>query len=141
MPSCFKRVGSCVYTRCMRRIVAAVLLCLVGALLPAATLASLTAPQTLLPVCCRTHGAHACAMGGAPSLLHEHGPAFRSPACPFGQALRAITTVTISTGTVQQMAFGLALMGLCLAMIADVVAGRFLRRFIPRGPPSFLFSL
>lgn len=132
---------ACVYTRVMRRMVAAMLLCLVGALLPAATLASLAAPQTLLPVCCRTHGAHACAMGGTASLLHEHGPAFRAPGCPFGQALRAVTTVTISIGFLRQTVFGLASLGLCLAMIADVVAGRFLRRFVPRGPPVLLFSL
>ena len=80
----------------MRRIAAFVLLCVFGALLPSATMMALAAPQQLVPICCRAHGAHACVMGSAASASTDAAPALRQPGCPFGQSLRAVTTVSIS---------------------------------------------
>ncbi len=80
-------------------------------------------------------------MGSGSVAIHSSGPALRAAGCPYGQAFRAITTVTISAGFSKTFGLGLAVLGLSFAMLADVVAARFRRRFVPRGPPSFLFSL
>jgi hypothetical protein len=120
----------------MRRIAALVLLWVFGTLLPSATVMALAAPQQLLPICCRAHGAHSCimvAMAGAPS---DAGPTLRQAACPFGQSLRAITTVTIFTDFTSCARFGLAAADIDRQAIADAVATRILRRSAPRGPPS-----
>jgi hypothetical protein len=120
----------------MRRIAALVLLCVFGTLLPLATVMALAAPQQLLPICCRAHGAHSCimgALGGAPS---DAGPTLRQAACPFGQSLRATTTVTVSTDFTSRARFGLAAADVERQAIADAVATRMLRRSAPRGPPS-----
>lgn len=118
----------------MRRIAALVLLCVFGALLPSATVVALAAPQQLLPICCRAHGAHACMMG---LMAHsDTGPTLRQPACPYGQSLRAITTVTISADFASDAGFALAVANMDRQLIADTVATRILRRSAPRGPPS-----
>jgi hypothetical protein len=120
----------------MRRIAAVALLWVFGTLLPSATVMALAAPQQLLPICCRAHGAHSCimrAMSGAPS---DAGPTLRQPACPFGQSLRATTTVTIFTDFTSRARFGLAIADIDRQAIADAVATRILRRSAPRGPPS-----
>ena len=63
-------------------------------------------------------------------------PTLRQPACPFGQSLRAITTVTISADFTSRTSFGLAVANIDRQLIADAVATRVLRRSAPRGPPS-----
>jgi hypothetical protein len=120
----------------MRRIAALVLLCVFSALLPSATVIALAAPQQLLPICCRAHGAHACIMGAAVNASSEAGPTVRQPACPFGPSLRALTTVTISADFSRRTSFELAAAHIDRQAIADAVATRMLRRSAPRGPPS-----
>ncbi len=131
-------VRNTVYTHCMRRVAAAILLSFLGVSLPLATVLALSAPQLLLPICCRTHGAHACVMGSAALASPDTGPTLRQVACPFGQALRAITTVTISAGSAQRVNLGLAAIGMTLACLTGTAPFRFPRRFAPRGPPSLL---
>jgi hypothetical protein len=121
----------------MRRIAALLLLCVFEALLPSATVAALAAPQQLLPICCRAHGAHACVMGSMDNGSSDAGPTLRQPACPFGQSLRAITTVTLSANFTSDASFKLAVTNIDRQLIADAVATRILRRSAPRGPPSF----
>jgi hypothetical protein len=118
----------------MRRIAAIVLLYVFGAMLPSATATALAVPQQLLPICCRTHGAHACVMGAVASS--DAAPTLRQPACPFGQSLRAITTATISADFSSRTSFSLAIANIDQQLIADAVATRVLRRSAPRGPPS-----
>jgi hypothetical protein len=118
----------------MRRFAALVLLCVFGTLLPLATVTALAAPQQLLPICCRAHGAHSCVMGGMASS--DAAPALRQPSCPFGQSLRAITTVTITADFSSRTSFALAVANIDRQLIADAVATRVLRRSAPRGPPS-----
>jgi hypothetical protein len=120
----------------MRRIAAFLLLCVFGALLPAATALALAAPQQLLPICCRAHGAHACVMGFPSGASSDAAPALRQPACPFGQSLRAITTVKLSANLASRGTFGFATANIDRQLVADVVATRMLRRSAPRGPPS-----
>ena len=124
------------YTHCMRRIAAIALLCVFAALLPAATALALAAPQQLLPICCRAHGAHACVMGSIPSASPDGGPTLRQPGCPFGQNLRAITTGSITADFTTRTRFGLVVVSIGRQIIADAVATRMLRRSAPRGPPS-----
>jgi hypothetical protein len=119
----------------MRRIAALVLLCVFGALLPSATVIALAAPQQLLPICCRAHGVHSC-MGSMANAPSDAGPALRQPGCPYGQSLRAITTVTISADFTSSTSFALAVTNIDRQLIADAVATRILRRSAPRGPPS-----
>jgi hypothetical protein len=121
----------------MRRIAALLLLWVFGALLPSATVMALAAPQQLLPICCRTHGAHSCIMGAAGGASSDAAPTLRQPGCPFGQSLRATTTVTISTDFTSRASFALAAADIDRQAIADAVATRMLRRSAPRGPPSF----
>jgi hypothetical protein len=106
-------------------------------LLPSATVMALAAPQQLLPICCRAHGAHSCIMGALGSASSDAGPTLRQPACPFGQSLRATTTVTIYTDFTSGARFELAAADIDRRAIADAVATRMLRRSAPRGPPSF----
>jgi|ERR1700722_9216451 hypothetical protein len=122
----------------MRRIAALVLLCLFGALLPSATVVALAAPQSLLPICCRAHGAHACIMGSAPDSYSDAGPALRQAGCPH-QGLRAVTTGSITADLAPRKLFGLIATNIDRQAIADAVATRVLRRSAPRGPPSSPF--
>jgi hypothetical protein len=122
-----------VYTHFMRRIAAIVLLCVFGTLLPSATAITVAAPQPLVPICCRTHGAHSCISGMVSS---DTAPTLRQPACPFGQSLRAITTVTILADFRSNTRFALVVANIDRQLVADVVATRVLRRSAPRGPPS-----
>jgi hypothetical protein len=119
----------------MRRIAALMLLCVFGTWLPSATVIALAAPQQLLPICCRAHGAHSCILSAAAS---DAGPTLRQAACPYGQSLRAITTVTISAHFTSCTSFALSVANIDRQLIADVVATRMLRRSAPRGPPSYL---
>jgi hypothetical protein len=123
----------------MRRIAAIMLLCVFGGLLPSATVLALAAPQQLLPICCRAHGAHDCVMGAMASAPSDAGPMLRQAACPFGQSLRAITTATITADFACRTSFKLTVTGMSQQRIADAVAIRVLRRFAPRGPPSSFF--
>jgi hypothetical protein len=124
------------YTHLMRRIAALMLLCVFGGLLPSATVLALAAPQQLLPICCRAHGAHSCVMGSDVVASSDAGVTLRQAACPLGQSLRAITTGTISADFACRTSLGLTVIGISRLRNADVVAGRFLRRAAPRGPPS-----
>ena len=131
-----RRARRGVYTHCMRRTAAIALLWIFGALLPAATALALVAPQQLLPVCCRAHGAHACVMGSLPTASTESGPMLRQPGCPYGQNLRAVTTGSFTAATTARTRFGLVVVSLDRQLLADAVATRMLRRSAPRGPPS-----
>jgi hypothetical protein len=108
--------------------------------LPSATVVALAAPQQLVPICCRAHGAHACAMGPAASIIADAGPTLRQAACPFGEVLRAITTVTISTGFSHNVILGLVAIGMSWVCLAGLVVAYRRRPFAPRGPP-FSFSV
>src|ERR1700684_4053183 len=66
----------------MRRIAALVLLCVFGTLLPSATVLALAAPQQLLPICCRAHGAHSCIMGSM-----ADASSYAAPTAPARMAL------------------------------------------------------
>ncbi|MEA2259882.1 MAG: hypothetical protein QOH35_3971 [Acidobacteriaceae bacterium] len=124
-----------VYTHCMRRIAAIALLCVFATLLPAATALALTAPEQLLPICCRAHGAHACVMGSMASASPDAGPLLRQPACPYNQSPRAVTNGSITADFTARTRFGLVIVSLDRQLMADAVATRMLRRSAPRGPP------
>ena len=116
----------------MRRIAAFVLLCVFGTVLPSATVVALAAPQQLVPMCCRAHGAHSCVMGVSTSA----GAGFRQAACPFGPSLRAISSVTLSADFSSRIVFGLVAANAEQQLIADEVASSVLLRSAPRGPPT-----
>jgi hypothetical protein len=127
----------------MRRIAALMLLCVFGGLFPSATLLALAAPQQLLPVCCRAHGAHACgSMAEMAASTPASDPQVRQIGCPYGQGLHAITTATITADFAYRTRIELTVTGLSQQHIADAIAARFLRRSAPRGPPSsFSFAI
>jgi hypothetical protein len=62
----------------MRRILAIALLIAFGFPLVAPAFASPTGPEASLPPCCRSHGAHHCAMMHPTSAR----PSFNAPPCP-----------------------------------------------------------
>jgi hypothetical protein len=64
-----------------RRILAITLLIAFASPLAAPLLAATAGPEASLPSCCRTHGAHACAMMHLRGI--SSGPAFHAPPCPF----------------------------------------------------------
>jgi hypothetical protein len=121
----------------MRRIAAAILLCVFGALLPSATAIALAAPQQWVPICCRAHGAHACIMGAEAGASSDAGPALRQPACPYRQGLRAITTGSIAGYLTSHIRFGIVVTHIGRQSTADQVTKSVPRGSIPRGPPSF----
>jgi hypothetical protein len=120
----------------MRRMAAIALLCVFGALLPAATVLALAAPQQLLPICCRAHGAHACVMGSLSSAAPDAGPMLRQPGCPYNQSLRAVTTGSIIADFTARTRLGLVVFSIDRQLLAEAAATRVLRRSAPRGPPS-----
>jgi hypothetical protein len=120
----------------MRRIAAIALLCVFATLLPAATAMALAAPEQLLPICCRAHGAHACIMGSMASASPDTAPLLRQPACPYNQNPRAVTSGSIAADFTARTRFGLVVVPLDRQLLADAVATRMLRRSAPRGPPS-----
>jgi hypothetical protein len=64
-----------------RRILAITLLIAFASPLAAPLLAATNDPDASLPSCCRTHGAHHCAMMHLRGM--SGGPAFYAPPCPF----------------------------------------------------------
>jgi hypothetical protein len=125
-----------VYTHCMRRIAALMLLCVFGALLPSATAIALAAPQQLVPICCRAGGAHSCVMGSLARSSAHAGAELRAPGCPYRQGLRAVTTGSITADFAARTRFGLVAIDTGRQRLADTVASSVLRRSAPRGPPS-----
>ena len=75
-------------------------------------------------------------MGSMADAPSDAAPTLRQAACPYGQSLRAITTVTISADFTSRTSFALAAANIDRQLIADAVATRMLRRSAPRGPPS-----
>ena len=75
-------------------------------------------------------------MGAIANVDSDAAPTLRQAACPYGQSLRAITTVTISADFNFRTSFALAVANIDRQFIADAVATRMLRRSAPRGPPS-----
>jgi len=121
-----------------RRILAITLLIAFASPLGAPLFAATIEPESSLPSCCRTPGAHACAMmhlGGASA-----GPAFHAPPCPFyPTATAAPRLLTASLG---------ASLSASLQVGLDPTPSapgprRAARSFIPsanlkRGPPTLL---
>ena len=66
----------------MRRILAITLLIAFGFPLLAPAFAATADPEASLPPCCRSHGAHHCAMMHR-MLAASNGPSFNAPPCPF----------------------------------------------------------
>jgi hypothetical protein len=97
---------------------------------------ALAAPEQLLPICCRAHGAHACIMGSMGSASPDTGPLLRLPACPYNQNPRAVTTGSMTADFTARTRFGLVAVSLERQLLADAIASRVLRRSAPRGPPS-----
>ncbi len=131
-----RRSGHSVYTHCMRRIAALLLLCVFGALLPSATVVALAAPQQLLPICCRAHGAHACMMGKQPPRPRKQDLCCANPDAHLGRASEPsprLPSPQISPRAPASLLLSPTLIG---SGIADAVATRILRRSAPRGPPS-----
>jgi hypothetical protein len=64
-----------------RRILAITLLIAFASPLVAPVFAATANPEASLPACCRTHGAHHCAMMHMSGI--SGGPAFHAPPCPF----------------------------------------------------------
>jgi hypothetical protein len=64
-----------------RRILAVTLLIAFASPLVAPLLAATANPEASLPACCRTHGAHRCAMMHMSGI--SGGLAFHAPPCPF----------------------------------------------------------
>jgi hypothetical protein len=64
----------------LRRMLAITLLIAFGSPLVLPLFAATADPEASLPTCCRSHGAHHCAMTHARSA--SSGPALQAPACP-----------------------------------------------------------
>ena len=78
----------------MRRALAITLLLAFASPLVLSISAATADPDASLPACCRTHGAHHCAMMHA-MLAADRGPAFTAPPCPHYPA--AITLPALAT--------------------------------------------
>jgi hypothetical protein len=70
----------------VQRLIAKLLTCWMLLLVPGATALELMQPQMLLPICCRTAGAHHCSSG---ITAHHHGPSWRSAQCKFAHLSHA----------------------------------------------------
>lgn len=70
----------------MQRWVANLLMGWLLFLVPGSTALAFAQPQQLLPVCCRTHGAHHCALA---QHRPQTGPAWRATGCPYAHLQHA----------------------------------------------------
>ena len=77
-------------------------------------------------------------MGSAARLIQDSGPTFRQPACPFGEVLRAITTVAASPSFLYSGTLGLVAIGMSWLCLVGIVAAHRRDPFAPRGPPLSL---
>lgn len=80
----------------MRRILAITLLIAFGFPLVAPVFVATADPEASLPPCCRSHGAHHCAMMHM-MLMASTGPVFTPPPCPFYPA--PATPVRVATAS------------------------------------------
>ena len=93
----------------MRRILAIALLIAFGsptfASLAAPLFAANTDPEAALPACCRSHGAHHCAMRHSVAAPTPTGPAFTTPPCPlYPTASTPLRLATASLNTPLRLA-------------------------------------
>jgi hypothetical protein len=107
-------------------------------LLPSATVFALEAPEQLLPICCRAHGAHSCIMGMMQDSSSDAGPLLRDLGCPYRQGLHAVTTGSLTADFSSRARFGFLVANVERQATADFIATSVLRRSVPRGPPSSL---
>jgi len=84
----------------LRRILAITLLIAFGLPLVAPAFAATTDPEASLPPCCRSHGAHHCAMMHSMMLALSSKPAFVPPPCPFYPAPATPVRTTTASLTV-----------------------------------------
>jgi hypothetical protein len=70
------------YTRSMRRMLAIMLLVAFGSPLVAPLFAATADPEASLPLCCRSHGTHHCAMMHL-MAVRPSDPAMQAPPCPY----------------------------------------------------------
>jgi hypothetical protein len=80
----------------VQRLITNLLLGWLVLLMPGAAALDLGQPQQLLPACCRTHGAHHCALAAdAGALAAAPGaPAWKAPGCPWTHLLHAALLLT-----------------------------------------------
>jgi len=122
----------------MRRILAIALLIAFGSPLVAPIFAATADPEASLPPCCRSHGAHHCAMMHMRAQSTSSGPAFTPPPCPLYP-----TPATPSRIGAASLATPLQLIAAHLATPAPPTrsASHPARNFLPsanlkRGPPT-----
>ncbi|MGI8770306.1 MAG: hypothetical protein ACR2JE_02610 [Acidobacteriaceae bacterium] len=119
----------------MRRLLAILTLCVTALLLPAATALSLAAPQSLLPACCRAHGAHHCAMRSAENGAGQHGLQLRGVACPFAHPSLAVLTVPALPAPTQLHSLHLPITRIEQRAGPSMAASSIVRLSRPRAPP------
>jgi hypothetical protein len=133
-----KKKRKCFKLLAMRRIAAAILLCVFGAMLPTATVVSLAAPDLLIPVCCRTHGAHHCMMmammGGVAAAAS--GPQLSPPGCPYRYGFHPFTQSPVTAAEQSRSGTALALALFSQASTYRAVLSLRFARAVPRGPPA-----
>jgi hypothetical protein len=121
----------------MRPIAAALLLCLYGALFPAATVLALVAPQQGIPACCRAHGAHHCMMAGVYSAESASNPAFRPFGCPYNHGFQVLFSGSASTGCQPGSSLARVITVFSPLTSSGFLSAPNLHTISPRGPPSF----
>ncbi len=126
------------------------LLCLLNALLPSAAVLALAAPQQVMPIACRLHGARDCGMmaamdGMAMPGMAMDGPAsgaeFRAPGCPLNHCFQAILcdSVTIPSRRGASVVLA-ATFFLPLKATSNSLPALALSNSAPRAPPSSGYS-
>ncbi|HEY4381241.1 MAG TPA: hypothetical protein VGN01_12900 [Acidobacteriaceae bacterium] len=119
----------------LRRMLAISLMIAFGSPLLLPLFAATADPEASLPACCRTHGAHRCAMMHRP-VVGSEGPAFQAPPCAeYPAATTPVRTASASLSTPQQFAVepvrtpALAVLSLRAARLFVLSAN------LNRGPP------
>jgi hypothetical protein len=120
-------------------------LCLLNMLLPSAAELALAAPQQVMPIACRLHGARDCGMMAAMDGMAMDGPAsgpqLLQSGCPSGQCLQAVlsSSVSIASRHTSGPVRGITLVRL-LRTLGSLPVLTF-SNSAPRAPPSSSVSL
>ena len=134
----------------MRRVAAVLLLCLLNALLPSAAVLALAAPQQVMPIACRIHGAPDCGMIAAmdgmamPGMTMDgraSGAVFRAPGCPSNHCFQAILSDSVTVPSRRGASVVLAPTFFpLLKPTSDSLPALTFSSSTPRAPPSSSFS-
>ena len=119
-------------------------LCLLNTLLPSAAVLALAAPQQVMPIACRLHGARDCgmmaAMDGMAMEGAASGPEFRQSGCPLNHCFQAILSGSVTIPSRRSSRLVRGIMFFRPLRTSNSLPALAFSNSAPRAPPSSSYS-